>query len=43
MERPLLSFNIDAVAAGALVFRRAREMRSGRELPTAWLLQDITT
>jgi len=30
-------------AAGAFVLRRAREMRIGRELPTEWFLQDITT
>jgi ornithine cyclodeaminase/alanine dehydrogenase-like protein (mu-crystallin family) len=30
-------------AAGAFVLRRAQEMRIGRELPTEWFLQDITT
>jgi alanine dehydrogenase len=39
--RPVGNWGLQFSSIGALVYRRAREQRLGRELPTEWFLQDI--
>jgi alanine dehydrogenase len=39
--RPVGNWGLQFSSVGGLVYRRAKEQRLGRELPTEWFLQDI--